>query len=156
MNYRIDQRREAVVAAIHSGELDSLLVHDQLHKEMKYNRGFRLRTFQEGPLTFAPTYKYDRRSTEFDTSEKRRTPAWCDRILWRSCDPERVVQYRYRRYEATISDHRPVSAAFAVTVKAVRHDARMREKENVQAMWAELQAALLDGAKEFYVANAVI
>ncbi|KAL4075459.1 Endonuclease/exonuclease/phosphatase [Scleroderma citrinum] len=156
MNYRIDQRRESVIAAIHSGDLESLLVHDQLLKEMKYNRGFRLRAFQEGPLTFPPTYKYDRRSHEFDTSEKRRTPAWCDRILWRSCDPERVVQHHYRRYEATISDHRPISAAFVVTVKSVRHDARMREKEDVEALWVELQVALLERARVFYVEQAMI
>ena len=45
-----------------------LQAQDQLLKEMKLNRGFRLRTFAEGPLSFAPTYKYDRRSDEYDSS----------------------------------------------------------------------------------------
>lgn len=41
------------------------------------------RGFIEGNLDFAPTYKYDLFSEDYDTSEKCRTPAWTDRILWK-------------------------------------------------------------------------
>jgi hypothetical protein len=145
-----------VISAIQSGDLEILHTHDQLLKEMKHNRGFRLRSFREGPLTFVPTYKYDRRSSEFDTSEKKRVPAWCDRILWRSRDPERVKQLHYRRYEANVSDHRPISAGFAMTVKSVRADAWARENALAQEAWLGTQVELLASARVFYVDQALI
>ena len=37
----------------------------------------------EGALDFAPTFKYDDFSEDYDTSEKCRVPAWCDRVLWK-------------------------------------------------------------------------
>lgn len=32
--------------------------------------------YQEGPLLFRPTYKYDLGTDNYDTSEKMRVPAW--------------------------------------------------------------------------------
>ncbi|KAI0368466.1 DNase I-like protein [Pilatotrama ljubarskyi] len=151
MNYRIDQRREAVIAAVKAGDFEHLVIHDQLRKEMKFNRGFRLRTFAEGPLNFAPTYKYDRRSDEYDTSEKARTPAWCDRVLWRSLVPERVTQLHYRRWEANVSDHRPISAAFRITVKQVNHEARAHVKAQTLERWKAVERERLSAALQHYI-----
>lgn len=76
LNYRIDQRRDNVISSVNAGELDYLLEHDQLRKEMKGNTSFRLRAFHEAPITFEPTYKYTPNSIEYDQSEKKRIPAW--------------------------------------------------------------------------------
>ncbi|KAJ6579596.1 DNase I-like protein [Mycena vulgaris] len=156
MNYRIDQRRDHIIAAVRANEIEGLLAHDQLLKEIKYNRGCRLRGFLEGPLTFPPTYKYDRHSTEYDSSEKARAPAWCDRVLWRTRVPNRVQQLHYQRYETNVSDHRPVSAAFKFTVKSIRHEVRQKAKAEVQIQWASEQDRLLSAARDFYVELALI
>ncbi|KAF4602682.1 hypothetical protein EYR40_005898 [Pleurotus pulmonarius] len=156
LNYRIDQRRDPIVAAVRAGEHESLWVHDQLLKEVKYNKACRLRGFSEGPLRFPPTYKYDRRSNEYDNSEKRRPPAWCDRILWRSNVQSRVKQIHYKRYEANVSDHRPISAGFLVTLKRAQADLREGVRMNVTKRWSEEHYRLVEAARAFYANQLVI
>ncbi|KAF8318208.1 DNase I-like protein [Clavulina sp. PMI_390] len=151
LNYRIDQRRDIVLSSIQAGDLEFLLQHDQLNKEMRLNPSFRLRAFTESPIRFIPTYKYDRRSNEFDSSEKNRIPAWCDRILYRCRDLDRVRPLHYQRYEANISDHRPISAGFEVRVKSVDNELREREKEKVEKMWRKEEVDLLREAHRFYI-----
>ncbi|KAL3419532.1 type II inositol-1,4,5-trisphosphate 5-phosphatase [Phlyctema vagabunda] len=64
--------------------LDSLLPHDQLLQAQKSRKAFH-DGWREGPITFLPTYKYDVGSMGmFDSSEKKRAPSWCDRILFRT------------------------------------------------------------------------
>lgn len=150
LNYRIDQRRDAVVASIRAGDLNYLLCHDQLLKEIKNNRSFRLRMFKEPAITFAPTYKYDRKSNEYDTSEKKRIPAWCDRILYRCRDPKRVEALHYQRYEVNVSDHRPVSAAFTTRVRQVDREALKREEGVLEDEWGREQLALVVKTVGFY------
>lgn len=64
--------------------LDSLLPHDQLLRVRKERRLFH-DGWHEGPITFLPTYKYDVGTVGlFDSSEKKRAPSWCDRIMYRT------------------------------------------------------------------------
>lgn len=64
--------------------LSSFLPHDQLHAQMRSGKAFH-DGWREGPIDFLPTYKYDVGSVGmFDSSEKRRGPSWCDRILYRT------------------------------------------------------------------------
>ncbi|KAG7418110.1 hypothetical protein LZL87_008030 [Fusarium oxysporum] len=64
--------------------IDSLLPHDQLRRVIKQRKAFH-DGWQEGTITFLPTYKYDIGTVGlFDSSEKQRAPSWCDRILFRT------------------------------------------------------------------------
>lgn len=122
LNYRIDMHRDSVIYKAHASDLSPLLERDQLLMERKRNPGFRLRAFQESPITFRPTYKYDVGTDTYDSSEKKRSPAWCDRLLYRGLG--RVKQMEYRRWEVRASDHRPVSGVFAVRLKTVDQERR--------------------------------
>ena len=63
--------------------LASLLPHDELQQQIRNGKAFP--DWKEAPITFLPTYKYDVGSVGvFDSSEKRRAPSWCDRILYRT------------------------------------------------------------------------
>lgn len=99
-------------------ELDNvpmLLNHDQLHQEMRLHRVFH--NYDEGAIKFLPTYKYDPGTDNWDSSEKCRAPAWCDRVLWKG---QRIVQQDYRNVmELRLSDHKPVYATFVCGVKTI-------------------------------------
>ena len=118
LNYRIDTMgRDTVVKAIKANDFSKLLERDQLLVSRRRNPGFRLRSLKECPITFAPTYKYDVGTDQYDSSEKHRSPAWCDRILYRG--EGKIKQLDYRRHETRVSDHRPVSGTFKIRVKSV-------------------------------------
>ncbi|KAI1371548.1 DNase I-like protein [Hypoxylon crocopeplum] len=118
LNYRIDtMSRDTVVIAVKQNNLAKLLERDQLLVARRRNPAFKLRAFDEMPIEFPPTYKYDVGTDNYDSSEKKRSPAWCDRLLHRGFG--RIQQLEYRRHEVRVSDHRPVSGQFRFTVKSI-------------------------------------
>jgi endonuclease/exonuclease/phosphatase family metal-dependent hydrolase len=133
LNYRIDAMpRDTVINAVKQGNLSKLLERDQLLLSKKRNPGFRLRAFNEATITFAPTYKYDVGTDNYDTSEKKRSPAWCDRLLYRGVG--RIKQLDYRRHDGVrVSDHRPVSGRFKIRVKTINSKRQIVAKEKYEA-----------------------
>jgi endonuclease/exonuclease/phosphatase family metal-dependent hydrolase len=152
LNYRIDLPRETVLQAIRRNDLEKLLEHDQLLVQRRKNPGFRLRPFSEAPITFAPTYKYNVGGEEYDTSEKRRTPAWCDRIYYRGA-VGKIVPVRYQRHEVYASDHRPVSGAFVTSVKMVDPARKQRVWDETAKLWLTVAQRAIDDAKYFFPAS---
>ncbi|KAJ3349513.1 hypothetical protein HDU91_006376 [Kappamyces sp. JEL0680] len=129
LNYRIDLSRQAVLDAINESNWPLLWQHDQLLKQKQENPAHGLRSFTEEPLQFAPTFKYNRGSNQYDTSEKMRIPAYCDRILYHGA---RITQHKYHRLECKMSDHRPVFATFTCKVMKLDNAKLTRVESDVQ------------------------
>ncbi|XP_053420817.1 synaptojanin-1 isoform X6 [Nycticebus coucang] len=157
-NYRIDLPNEEVKELIRQQNWDSLIAGDQLINQK--NAGQIFRGFLEGKVTFAPTYKYDLFSDDYDTSEKCRTPAWTDRVLWRrrkwpfdrsaedldllnaSFQDDSKILYtwtpgtllHYGRAELKTSDHRPVVALIDIDIFEVEAEERQNIYKEVIAV----------------------
>ncbi|KAF2868304.1 phosphatase family protein-like protein [Massariosphaeria phaeospora] len=94
----------------------SLLSHDELHQQQKAGKAFH-DGWTEGPIRFLPSYKYDVGNVGvFDTSEKRRCPSWCDRILYRT------------------------------RASKLRHDAKVKDQEETRRKDEEMKAKGLEHA----------
>ncbi|XP_058778446.1 type IV inositol polyphosphate 5-phosphatase 7-like [Vicia villosa] len=118
LNYRIALNYRSAKALVEMQNWRALLENDQLRIEQKRGRAFS--GWKEGKIYFPPTYKYSTNSDRYagddmHPKEKRRTPAWCDRILWYG---EGLHQLSYVRGESRFSDHRPVYGMFWAEVES--------------------------------------
>ncbi|XP_050367748.1 type I inositol polyphosphate 5-phosphatase 5 isoform X3 [Argentina anserina] len=143
LNYRVALSYEETRVLLEDNEWDALLEKDQLNIEREAGRVFN--GFHEGQIYFAPTYKYSHNSDSYagetaKSKKKRRTPAWCDRILWRG---DGFEQLSYIRGESRFSDHRPVCAVFSVEVNLIKSKSnRFRKGYSCAAPRFELDACM--------------
>ncbi|KAL5783909.1 hypothetical protein ACOSQ2_006301 [Xanthoceras sorbifolium] len=110
---------------------DWLREKDQLRAEMKAGKVFQ--GMREALIRFPPTYKFERNRpglAGYDSGEKKRIPAWCDRIIYRDnrsgtepvsdCSLDCPVVSSILLYEACMdvneSDHKPVQCKFHVKI----------------------------------------
>lgn len=127
MNFRVNQHPKIAVQHIKQNRLEKLLQSDQLTIQMKKNISFPLRAFKESEIDFAPTYKFDVGTDTYDSSEKKRVPSWCDRIMYRG----RLSSLWYDSRVTRLSDHRPVVGLFDVRVKHIDDDRYARVRKEV-------------------------
>lgn len=116
LNYRVDTTWHDAVAYLNRNELSYLRHRDQLLNEQR--RGAALTQFQEPELiSFPPTFKVKRGTT--NAYDQKRTPSWCDRILWASL-PDCASNISPLCYESNTrilsSDHLPVTSSMELTV----------------------------------------
>lgn len=140
LNYRLsDIEGDTAKRLIQKGQIDKLVEHDQLHRQKAANKVFL--DYNEGKITFIPTYKYNTGTDIWDTSEKCRAPAWCDRILWRGPHVSQVV---YRSHPSLkLSDHKPVSSIFDTGVMIVKPDLQKKVYEDVMKQADRLENEFL-------------
>lgn len=138
MNFRISRSRNNVLNWIKTTHfskcIPKTLVGDQLQNLKNDPITMNL---VEAPITFPPTYKYNQGTQTFDSSKKQRVPSYTDRILFQSlCKELRKKKKSLDDISETSSieclvydslrsicssDHKPVYALFAVTVKVEKN-----------------------------------
>ncbi|XP_026227170.1 type II inositol 1,4,5-trisphosphate 5-phosphatase isoform X2 [Anabas testudineus] len=128
LNYRIsDLDVDNVKELISNKDFETLHTYDQLKRQIDKEAVFD--GFLEGDIDFQPTYKYDTGSDNWDTSEKCRVPAWCDRILWKG---KNIEQKHYHSHMALkTSDHKPVSSMLIVGIKRINGEAYKKTFEDI-------------------------
>ncbi|TMX04192.1 hypothetical protein EJD97_010830 [Solanum chilense] len=140
-NYRLfgisyDEARDFVSQR----SFDWLRERDQLRAEMKTGKVFQ--GMREAIIKFPPTYKFERGKPGlggYDSGEKKRIPAWCDRVLYRDSRTSptvecslgcpvvaSIIQYEYCM-EVTESDHKPVRCKFNIELAHIDRSVRRQE-----------------------------
>ncbi|KAL9239687.1 hypothetical protein vseg_013986 [Gypsophila vaccaria] len=141
LNYRIALSYRCAKALVEMRNWKTLLENDQLRIEQRRGRVFE--GWREGKIYFPPTYKYTKNSDRYAGADarqkqKRRTPAWCDRILWHG---KGLRQLSYVRGESRFSDHRPVYSMFLVEVEA-SHQGKSRKSTSCASARFEVEELL--------------
>ncbi|KAJ8753067.1 hypothetical protein K2173_011835 [Erythroxylum novogranatense] len=119
---------------------DWLRERDQLRAEMEAGNVFQ--GMREAVIKFPPTYKFEKHQlglAGYDSGEKKRIPAWCDRILYRDsrsagvseCSLECPVVCSISEYDGcmdvTDSDHKPVRCILNVDIARIDESIRRQE-----------------------------
>ncbi|XP_021752016.1 type I inositol polyphosphate 5-phosphatase 13-like isoform X1 [Chenopodium quinoa] len=155
-NYRLfgisyDEARDFVSQR----SFDWLREKDQLRAEMKAGKVFQ--GMREAMIKFPPTYKFERNVPGlggYDSGEKKRIPAWCDRVIYRDCRNGPVSECNLncpilasiQMYEACMdvndSDHKPVRCKFSVRLARVDRSVRRNEFGEVMNTSDEVKTLL--------------
>lgn len=125
MNFRLVANRDHVLEKLQAGvqspgTVQHLLQWDQLSCAKK--KGETFLDYEEGEITFAPTFKFDPGTDNYDSSSKQRVPSYTDRILFKS--PRSSVSCL--EYDACTvfrtSDHKPVWGRFLCKIRPGKDD----------------------------------
>jgi len=138
LNYRLGAPRELVDVHVRYRKHDKMMEVDELCAARAAGQAFA--DFHEMPVDFNPTFKFDVGSDSYDTSKKRRTPAYCDRVLWKNGASWSVGVSAARGFDGVEyaavancreSDHRPVYCRLRFEGAAAAADAARASNASV-------------------------
>lgn len=131
LNYRISLQNDHCRSLVESGAFDELLSVEQLNQEMTQKGAFF--GFKEGPIKFYPTYKFDKGTSNYDSSEKQRVPSWTDRVLHMGAKgKDAIQQINYNSVmDNFLSDHKPVYATFDCKVEFIDNAKKLQLSKNL-------------------------
>jgi len=142
LNPRLNAKRTEVDSWLAERQLEKCLECDQLLPLLKAVPGDMMAglwpVFDEAPIAFPPTYKFDNRSDVYDTSKKQRVPSWTDRILWKRDNCTKPLSYTSVP-ELQCSDHKPVFAQFEVLVDLASWDGGARDTSQEKSSVCSVQ-----------------
>ncbi|KAG0083325.1 inositol polyphosphate 5-phosphatase [Podila epicladia] len=125
-NYRVDMENDQIRALVSQKNYFEIYRCDQLRRSIDYGEAFQ--GYKEGIIAFAPSYRYDIGTDNYDTSEKYRAPAWTDRILYKG---DGIYQTSYDRAELRTSDHRPVMSMFVLELTMLDSEAKEKMEQTL-------------------------
>ena len=111
LNFRVEMEYNNCLEFIKTGYIETLILYDQLMIKKSSNHD--LFGLEELPIKFPPTYKFQLGTNEYCLKDKR-TPSWCDRILFNRS--ENVKGLFYNHVECTDSDHKPIYGIYKINL----------------------------------------
>ncbi|OAX42254.1 DNase I-like protein [Rhizopogon vinicolor AM-OR11-026] len=167
LNYRIDLAdgdiRELLSSSSTADNVPLLLKYDQLKAAITSEKAFV--GFSEHAITHMPSYRYASNGNMSGDAlgyDRKRKPAWTDRILHTRAPYVSVRSSSYRSHpKITMSDHRPVSADFHLTLSIIDKTRReITASRLYRDIWGveqsskipkiQLQSTTLDFGKVYY------
>lgn len=131
INININSNTQLSIREDEDRVVQQLFEYDQLNHQMSSGQTFPF--FDEMEIKFKPTYKFDKGTDYYDTSEKQRVPSWTDRILT-YIKNKKVTTLEQLRYNSIpqykFSDHKPVYGIFIAKLEILNDSVKSKiEKE---------------------------
>jgi len=119
LNYRTEHPFQETVQLAKEGKFTEIFTHDQLKKEMEKKAVYN--GFREGPITFCPTYRWERKEQVF-SNKKEQSPSFTDRVLTHSL-ASGLHQMEYNSAPSCLgSDHRPVFSVHVLSPRCFKYE----------------------------------